>query len=220
MNDDTLDACLALVADRRRRRLIEHLRQNGNGETPVDDLIDRLHRAEPDIADERQMNRDQLAIQLTHCHLPKLADHGIVEYDPDHGTVEYRPDEQFEAVLTECPKNRRSLTPKRRPAPFPMSRSLLAITRSGFERSDHDRAAAMNSDGRLGNLEHHSRSVGHWTVPTRPDECVQRVWVDNLIQRFESRWLTITRDCNRLDNCSTWRSGCPVVFGPDRAVFP
>ena len=104
MNDDSLDACLELVADRRRRRLIEHLRHNGNGETPIDDLIDQLHQAEPDIADERQMNRDQLAIQFTHCHLPKLADHGIIEHDPDHGTIEYRPDEQFEAVLDGVPE--------------------------------------------------------------------------------------------------------------------
>ena len=104
MNDDSFDACLALVADRRRRRLLEQLRHNGNGEMPIDDLVDQLHQAEPDITDERQMNRDQLVIQLTHCHLPKLADHGIVEHDPDHGTVEYRPDEQFEAVLDGLPE--------------------------------------------------------------------------------------------------------------------
>ena len=104
MNDDGFDACLALVADRRRRRLIEHLRHDSNEEIRIDDLIDQLQQAEPDIAGERQMNREQLAIQVIHYHLPKLADHGIVERDPDHGTIEYRPDEQVEAMLDGLPE--------------------------------------------------------------------------------------------------------------------
>ena len=71
---------------------------------PVDDLVDRLHQAGPGGADARRMDRDRLAIQLNHCHLPKLADHGIVEHDRDRGTTEYRPDEQIEAVLDELPE--------------------------------------------------------------------------------------------------------------------
>jgi len=104
MSGKSLDACLALVADRRRRRLLEHLRHSGEGEMPVDDLVDRLHQAGPDGADARRMDRDRLAIQLNHCHLPKLADHGIVEHDRDRGTTEYRPDEQIEAVLDGLPE--------------------------------------------------------------------------------------------------------------------
>ena len=71
---------------------------------PVDDLVDRLHQAGPDGADARRMDQDRLAIQLNHCHLPKLADHGIVEHDRDRGTTEYRPDEQIEAVLDGLPE--------------------------------------------------------------------------------------------------------------------
>ena len=104
MNANSLDACLTLVADRRRRRLLEHLRHDGNGESRIDDLVDRLYQAEPATADGRQMSQDQLATQLYHSHLPKLADHGVIEHDRERGTIEYRPDEQIEAVLDGLPK--------------------------------------------------------------------------------------------------------------------
>ena len=104
MNDDSFDACLALVANRRRRRLLEQLRHTENGEMPIDDLVDQLHQADPDFAGERQMDRNQLTVELNHCHLPKLSDHGIVEHDQDRGTIEYRPDEQTEAVLDGLPE--------------------------------------------------------------------------------------------------------------------
>jgi len=103
MSDDRLGTRLALVTDRRRRRLREYLRHNGNGEMPIDDFVDQLDQPGSDVVDERRTNRDQLAIQLNHRHLPELADHGIVEHDRDRGTIEYRSDEQIEAVLDGLP---------------------------------------------------------------------------------------------------------------------
>jgi len=99
MNGDSLDTYLTLVADRRRRRLLEHLRDNGNSEFQIDDLVDQLYQAGPTAGDDQQMSRDELAIQLHHSHLPRLADHGVVEYDHDYGTIEYHPDKQIGAVL-------------------------------------------------------------------------------------------------------------------------
>jgi len=104
MNANGLDACLTLVADRRRRKLLEHLRHNGNGEVQIDDLVDQLYQVESAATDDRQMSQDQLATQLHHSHLPKLADHGVIEHDRERGTIEYRPDEQIEAVLDGLPK--------------------------------------------------------------------------------------------------------------------
>jgi DNA-binding transcriptional ArsR family regulator len=104
MNGDSLDACLGLVADRHRRRLLEHIRHEGDGEVRIDHLVDHLSRAEPAAAGDRRPSRDQLAIQLNHVHLPKLADHGVVEHDRERGTIEYRPDEQLEAVLDGLPE--------------------------------------------------------------------------------------------------------------------
>jgi hypothetical protein len=52
----------------------------------------------------RNSSRDQLAIHLTQSHLPKLADHGVVEQHQDRGTIKYRPDEGIEAVLDGLPE--------------------------------------------------------------------------------------------------------------------
>ncbi len=103
-NGDSLSTCLALVADRRRRRLLEHLRHNGNSEVQIDGPVDRLYHAGSAAADDRQVSRDELAIQLHHSHLPKVADHGVVEYDQERGTVGYRSDEQIESVLDGLPE--------------------------------------------------------------------------------------------------------------------
>jgi len=98
MANDSLDACLNLVADRRRRRVIRQLRREG-GTTTFDDLVDRLHDGGLLTDDDRHRDRERLAIQLQHTHLPKLADHGVVEYDHRSGIVRYQPDERIEAVL-------------------------------------------------------------------------------------------------------------------------
>lgn len=102
--DDRLDACLRLVSNRHRRAVINSLRHEANGETTIDDLVDRLHGGEPISVTERSTGRDKLAIRLTHAHLPKLAEHGVVDYDPEGGTVRYRPDEQVEAILDALPE--------------------------------------------------------------------------------------------------------------------
>ena len=104
MPTNGLDACLGLVADRRRRELIHQLRHNGNGQTTIDDLVDRLNRGVKATGKDRPRGREELAIQVHHTHLPKLADFGVVEYDPERGTVQYQPVEQVEAVLDSLPK--------------------------------------------------------------------------------------------------------------------
>ena len=96
------DARLRLVADHRRRRVIQHLRREANGETSIDALVDRLYEDSATDTD-RRVDREQFTIQLYHVHLPKLAEHGVVEYDPERGTIQYRPDEQTEAVLDSLP---------------------------------------------------------------------------------------------------------------------
>jgi len=104
MNGDSLDSSLTLVADQHRRRLINHLRHNGNGEVRIDNLVDQLHQAEPAAIDGRQKTRNQLAIQLNHIHLPKLANHGVIDHDHERGTIEYQPDKQIETVLEGLPE--------------------------------------------------------------------------------------------------------------------
>ena len=102
MTERSFDAFLQLMANRRRRQAIHHLRHEANGNTTIDDLVDRLHNGGSD-ANDLPTDREQLAVQLYHAHLPKLADHGVVEFEPENGAIRYRPDEQFETVLDSLP---------------------------------------------------------------------------------------------------------------------
>jgi DNA-binding transcriptional ArsR family regulator len=99
MRNHSLDERLRLVADQHRRRVIHHLRQEANGATTFDDLVDQVRERAPDAKNGPPQDRDELAIQLHHTHLPKLADAGVVEYDHRSGAVRYDPDEQVETVL-------------------------------------------------------------------------------------------------------------------------
>lgn len=102
MTTRSLDTLLQLVADRHRRQAIQQLRKEANGETTFDDLVDRL-LGDESLTDDHTTHREQLAIQLYHAHLPRLADHGVVEFDPENRAVRYQPDEQIERVLDSLP---------------------------------------------------------------------------------------------------------------------
>lgn len=103
MAESPPDESLRLVADRSRRRVLEHLRYEATGRTTLDDLVDRLLSSGSVSVGDRRADRKTLALQLYHVHLPKLDDHGVVEFDPDSGTVQYAADERFEAFLDSIP---------------------------------------------------------------------------------------------------------------------
>ena len=99
MTNHSLDACLQLLADRHRRQVIHHLREEANGAMTFDDLVGRIHSRASDSKNGPPQDRESLAIQLQHSHLPKLADHGVVDFEHANGTVRYRSHEQVETVL-------------------------------------------------------------------------------------------------------------------------
>lgn len=102
MTKRNLDALLRFVADRRRRQAIHQLRHHASGKTPIDDLVDTL-RSGDSHTDDQTTGREQLSTQLYHVHLPKLADHDIVEFDPENRDVRYQPDDQIESILDSLP---------------------------------------------------------------------------------------------------------------------
>lgn len=104
MTNHSLDACLQVVADRHRRRVIHHLRHESNGTTTFDDLVDQVHSRGSDSKNSPPQDREELALQLQHTHLPKLADHGLIEFELGSGAVRYHPDEQVETVLDSLPR--------------------------------------------------------------------------------------------------------------------
>jgi hypothetical protein len=103
MTNQSFDACLRLVADQHRRRIIHLLRHEATGTTTFDDLVDQIHRRASDSKNGPQQDREELAIRLQHSHLPKLADYGVVEFEHTTGAVRYHPDEQVETVLDSLP---------------------------------------------------------------------------------------------------------------------
>ncbi|MDR5673964.1 ArsR family transcriptional regulator [Halalkaliarchaeum sp. AArc-GB] len=104
MTSQDLDACLELVADRRRRRIIRELRQKEDGETTVEALVDRLDASEWAGENDSHLDRDRIALHLHHNHLPKMADFDVVEYESGNGTVRYRGHERLEAILDSLPE--------------------------------------------------------------------------------------------------------------------
>jgi DNA-binding transcriptional ArsR family regulator len=99
MDEKNLDECLKLVSDTQRRRVVQRLREKSTGKTTIEDLVDHLHGSNSPAVTDRRLDRSQLSLQLAHTHLPKLADHGVIEIDSDVETVRYQSDEQVEAVL-------------------------------------------------------------------------------------------------------------------------
>jgi hypothetical protein len=99
MTTHGLDACLQLVSHRDRRRIIHHLRHEATGTTTVAELVDQFHGSGSDSNNGPPRDRDALAVQLHHVHLPKLAAYGVVEFEHRSGAVRYHPNEQVETVL-------------------------------------------------------------------------------------------------------------------------
>lgn len=79
--DSSLDSTLEALANERRRRLLYALREN-EGVVDEEDLACWL-------AAEFGTDRDSIHTHLHHTDLPRLAECGLVEYDPDDGSVWY-----------------------------------------------------------------------------------------------------------------------------------
>lgn len=101
MTDPDLDTCLTVLADSRRRRVVQELRQEKNDETTVETLVDRLYTSEPT---SKVDSRDKLAIHLHHTHLPKMAAGGVIKFNSSSGRVRYRPNDRIEAILDSLPE--------------------------------------------------------------------------------------------------------------------
>jgi len=80
------ETAFELLADRRRRQLLAQLAQDGTGtQSTVDELARTL--AEKQSKTEATHSVEDVKILLHHNHLPKLADAGVVQYDPQDGIV-------------------------------------------------------------------------------------------------------------------------------------
>lgn len=92
-NDLPTTTIFELLANSRRRLALQYLRSRV-GAVPLGDLADQIALWE---GEHTQAQSERISICLVHLHLPKLADAGIVRYDPTQETVEL---EEAAAQLT------------------------------------------------------------------------------------------------------------------------
>lgn len=87
-----------LLASARRRHVLSHLSSSPGADVPVDDVVTAVvEREDPDPGP--LTHRDRVETDLHHVHLPKLAESGVVSYDPGAGTVRYESLEAVEVLL-------------------------------------------------------------------------------------------------------------------------
>lgn len=77
---------LQAVAHPRRRQVLRYLHENGIETTTAGKLAAAISAT---TDDESPTDRETLQIELQHNHLPRLADAGLVEFDPRNATVRY-----------------------------------------------------------------------------------------------------------------------------------
>ena len=90
--EDELDTAFGLLADRRRRAVVEVLRTAPRGSLAASDLVDA-------VAAVCEADADDLAPTLYHRHLPKLDEAGVVDYDAEAEVVSYDSDPLIERCL-------------------------------------------------------------------------------------------------------------------------
>ena len=87
-----------LLGNARRRRLLASLADRPEDTVPVDEIIDVVAAGErPDPGPAT--HRERVAIDLHHVHLPSLADHGVIDFDPVDGTVQYDAPDALSTML-------------------------------------------------------------------------------------------------------------------------
>ena len=96
---DRTDAAYSLLGDARRRYLLYQL-VDAEYET-IDDVVDRIVALEREVDGDLPDDHSQrVYISLVHNHLPRLADHGVIEYDLRSGDVVMRDGfDQLELLL-------------------------------------------------------------------------------------------------------------------------
>lgn len=83
------DVVFGLLSTERRRRLLRYLDEEGS-QTTLGEVAEHVAAAENDV-DVAHLSSDQrkrVYVGLYQCHLPKLDDAGVIEYDRERGTIE------------------------------------------------------------------------------------------------------------------------------------
>ena len=87
----SLDVIFELLRVSRRREVLWYLEEN-EGTARLDELAEHIAAKENDIELEEltSSQRKRVYIGLYQCHLPKMDDSGVIDYDQARGTIELR----------------------------------------------------------------------------------------------------------------------------------
>lgn len=93
----SLDAILDILANHRRRALLEFLieqpENTGSFEAATKHIVLRIGQKQGS-----QPNHDDIQVDLQHHHIPKLADAGVIDYDIRSQTIRYHENERLETA--------------------------------------------------------------------------------------------------------------------------
>ncbi|WP_436927577.1 DUF7344 domain-containing protein [Halosimplex amylolyticum] len=84
------------LARKRREHLIAYLRDTEEKVVQLDDLVEYIHKIEPDSPSP---DRESIRIDLYHIHLPFLDEEETIDFDHRSETVQYRSHARLEAEL-------------------------------------------------------------------------------------------------------------------------
>ncbi|MCO8255938.1 hypothetical protein NKF26_19195 [Haladaptatus sp. AB618] len=88
----SLDVLFKLLADEQRRQILSYLISNADQPVPLETIVEHLQT-------HTGTNRERLKIHLHHISFPKLADHGVIEYNPSLQLISYTERPRLEALL-------------------------------------------------------------------------------------------------------------------------
>jgi DNA-binding transcriptional ArsR family regulator len=85
------ETVFTVVKNRRRRDVLRYLREH-DGETTLSDVAEHIAADENDISRQALSSdqRKRVYIALYQCHLPKMDDAGVVDFDKDRGDIVLR----------------------------------------------------------------------------------------------------------------------------------
>lgn len=83
------DAVFHLLQNSRRRAVLRIFIAHSEGDIAIGDVADRVAAWENNttVSSLSSMDRQRVYIALYQSHLPKLDDHGVIDYDRNRGTV-------------------------------------------------------------------------------------------------------------------------------------
>jgi hypothetical protein len=90
----SLGTAFKLLAVPVRRQVCYYLRESKQHVASLDELVEHVN-SETEAPD----SREQIRVGLVHTHLPKLANHGVIEYDSRSEMVRYRDGSYLESVV-------------------------------------------------------------------------------------------------------------------------